>query len=81
MRMKLAFMAAPVAQRMGKTCSDFAKKEARKLNKLKYILFDVDDTVTNGGKLTGEAYAAMWKLKEHGFKLIPVTAGPQAGAI
>lgn len=44
-------------------------------------MFDVDDTVTNGGKLTGEAYAAMWKLKEHGFKLIPVTAGPQAGAI
>ena len=33
----------------------FCEKEARKLNKLKYILFDVDDTVTNGGKLTGEA--------------------------
>lgn len=49
----------------------FCEKEARKLNKLKYILFDVDDTVTNGGKLTGEAFAAMWKLKEHGFKLIP----------
>ena len=30
----------------------FCEKEARKLNKLKYILFDVDDTVTNGGKLT-----------------------------
>ena len=29
----------------------FCEKEARKLNKLKYILFDVDDTVTNGGKL------------------------------
>ena len=41
----------------------FCEKEARKLNKLKYILFDVDDTVTNGGKLTGEAFAAMWKLK------------------
>lgn len=54
----------------------FCEKEARKLNKLKYILFDVDDTVTNGGKLTGEAYAAMWKLKEHGFKLIPVTGRP-----
>ena len=27
----------------------FCEKEARKLNKLKYILFDVDDTVTNGG--------------------------------
>ena len=54
----------------------FCEKEARKLNKLKYILFDVDDTVTNGGKLTGEAFAAMWKLKEHGFKLIPVTGRP-----
>ena len=46
----------------------FCEKEARKLNKLKYILFDVDDTVTNGGKLTGEAFAAMWELKEHGLK-------------
>ena len=54
----------------------FCEKEACKLNKLKYILFDVDDTVTNGGKLTGEAFAAMWKLKEHGFKLIPVTGRP-----
>lgn len=54
----------------------FCETEARKLNKLKYILFDVDDTVTNGGKLTGEAYAAMWKLKECGFKLIPVTGRP-----
>lgn len=54
----------------------FCEKEARKLNKLKYILFDVDDTVTNGGKLTGEAYSAMWRLKERGFRLIPVTGRP-----
>ena len=36
----------------------------------------LSDYVTNGGKLTGEAFAAMWKLKEHGFKLIPVTGRP-----
>ncbi len=54
----------------------FCQIEPKKLSRLKYILFDVDDTVTNGGKVTSEAYAAMWKLNGHGLRLIPVTGRP-----
>lgn len=54
----------------------FCQIEKQSLQGLKYILFDVDDTITNGGKLTAQAYAAMWKLKQHGLGLIPVTGRP-----
>ncbi|MBE5784929.1 MAG: HAD family phosphatase, partial [Clostridiales bacterium] len=43
---------------------------------LRYVLFDIDDTVTSGGKLTAAAYSAMWQLKEAGLSLIPVTGRP-----
>lgn len=43
---------------------------------LRFVLFDIDDTVTTAGKLTAEAYSAMWHLKEAGLSLIPVTGRP-----
>lgn len=43
---------------------------------VRYVLFDIDDTVTTCGKLTDEAYAAMWALCRAGFALIPVTGRP-----
>ena len=41
-----------------------------------YILHDIDDTITNDGKLLPESYAAMWELARAGFKVIPVTGRP-----
>ncbi len=50
------------------------------LTKLKncprFILTDIDDTLTDHGQLHAEAYAALWKLKSYGFKIIPVTGRP-----
>lgn len=43
---------------------------------LKYVLCDIDDTITNEGKLTREAYGALWDLHEAGFGVIPVTGRP-----
>lgn len=43
---------------------------------IRFILFDIDDTVTNGGKLTDEAYCAMWDLFRAGYALVPVTGRP-----
>ena len=43
---------------------------------VKYVLTDIDDTLTNSGKLAASSYAAIWKLKEAGFKVIPVTGRP-----
>ena len=43
---------------------------------VRYVLTDIDDTLTNSGKLTASAYSALWKLKKAGFKVIPVTGRP-----
>jgi HAD superfamily hydrolase (TIGR01484 family) len=43
---------------------------------LRYILMDIDDTLTREGKLLSSAYAGLWKLKEGGLKVIPVTGRP-----
>ena len=38
--------------------------------------FDIDDTITTDGRVTAEAYAAMWALHEAGFRLLAVTGRP-----
>jgi len=43
---------------------------------IKGICFDIDDTFTSHGKITGEAFQSLWNLKKAGFKLIPVTGRP-----
>lgn len=44
-----------------------------KLRPIKVVLTDIDDTVTTDGRLTGQAYLAMERLREARFTLIPVT--------
>jgi len=55
---------------MPKNISEFKIKE------LKYLFTDIDDTLTEGGKLHDDAYTAMWKLYRKGVKVIPVTGRP-----
>jgi hydroxymethylpyrimidine pyrophosphatase-like HAD family hydrolase len=43
---------------------------------VRFILMDIDDTLTGGGKLSAASYAALWKLREAGLKVIPVTGRP-----
>ena len=40
------------------------------------LLFDIDDTLTTEGRLTGEAYAAMERLRKAGKLLVPITGRP-----
>lgn len=58
-----------------KNISEITKEE---VSKIKYVLTDIDGTLTNGTLLFPETYAALWKLREAGFKVIPVT-GRTAG--
>lgn len=44
--------------------------------KVRGLCFDIDDTLSTDGKLTAEAYAALWRLREAGFAVIPVTGRP-----
>jgi len=40
------------------------------------VCLDIDDTLSTSGKLTAEAYSALWKLKEAGFAVVPITGRP-----
>jgi HAD superfamily hydrolase (TIGR01484 family) len=43
---------------------------------LRFVLFDIDDTLTTGGRLTAAAYMALESLSERGLRLIAVTGRP-----
>ena len=43
---------------------------------VRYILMDIDDTLTLRGKLLSSSFSALWKLKEAGLRVIPVTGRP-----
>jgi HAD superfamily hydrolase (TIGR01484 family) len=44
--------------------------------RLRGLLFDIDETLTTEGRLTGEAYAALERLKNAGRIVVPVTGRP-----
>lgn len=44
--------------------------------RVRYVLTDIDDTMTDHGRLGAKAYAAMEALEEAGLKVIPVTGRP-----
>ncbi len=48
------------------------------ISNIRGVFFDIDDTITTDGKLTDEAYSALWALKAKGYKLVPVTGRPAA---
>ena len=43
---------------------------------IEFILTDIDDTLTTEGQLGSRAYEALWKLRDAGLKLIPITGRP-----
>jgi HAD superfamily hydrolase (TIGR01484 family) len=49
--------------------------EARDLESVRYLLTDIDDTLTTDGQLLPETYRAIWNLHEAGIKVITVTGG------
>jgi HAD-superfamily hydrolase, subfamily IIB len=52
-----------------KNISEFSKP-------LRFLLTDIDDTLTDEGHLGPEAYQALWDLHHAGIKVIPVTGRP-----
>lgn len=45
-------------------------------HRLKFLLTDIDDTLTDEGHLGPEAYQALWELHDSGIHVIPVTGRP-----
>ncbi len=50
--------------------------ELRDPQRIRGVLFDIDDTLTTDGRLTAEAYGAMERLKRAGKLLVPITGRP-----
>jgi HAD superfamily hydrolase (TIGR01484 family) len=48
--------------------------EARRA--VRFVLLDIDDTLTTEGRLTAAAYGALEKLSERGLRVVPVTGRP-----
>jgi HAD superfamily hydrolase (TIGR01484 family) len=53
----------------------FAEFPTASLSAIRYVLTDIDDTLTHEGRLPGQTYLAMERLRQAGLKIIPVTAG------
>lgn len=49
---------------------------AARLRRLRWVLTDIDDTLTTEGRLTAAAYAAMERLTAAGIAVVPVTGRP-----
>lgn len=43
---------------------------------IKYVFTDIDDTLTEHGKLPKDSYSALWDLSQAGIAVIPVTGRP-----
>lgn len=43
---------------------------------IRFVLLDIDDTLTTEGRLTAAAYAALERLSRRGLRVIPVTGRP-----
>ncbi|WP_419903394.1 HAD-IIB family hydrolase [Kiloniella sp.] len=45
-------------------------------NQIRYVLTDIDDTVTSDGHLSADSYLALERLSNAGLKVIPITGRP-----
>lgn len=43
---------------------------------IRVVFCDIDDTLTDNGKLQPESYSALWALQNRGIKVVPVTGRP-----
>jgi HAD superfamily hydrolase (TIGR01484 family) len=54
----------------------FARLPRARLGRVRFVLTDVDDTLTEGARLSAATYDALERLTDGGFRVIPITAAP-----
>ena len=47
-----------------------------RLRSVRAVAFDIDDTITEDGRITADAYSALWQLRDAGLVLLAVTGRP-----
>jgi len=55
---------------------NFSQLSAHESKRIKGILTDIDDTLTENGKLTQEGFEALWRAKNAGLHVVPITGRP-----
>jgi HAD superfamily hydrolase (TIGR01484 family) len=55
---------------------EWAKASRDELKGIQGVCLDIDETLSTRGKLTDEAYSALWALKRAGFAVVPITGRP-----
>ncbi|MDR2181760.1 MAG: HAD-IIB family hydrolase [Treponema sp.] len=64
------------SERLPAGIKPLASLGAAAAKKIRYVLMDIDDTLTTAGKLPAAAYDALWRLKAAGLRTVPVTGRP-----
>jgi HAD superfamily hydrolase (TIGR01484 family) len=59
-----------------RTPQPLAQAPAAVLAGIGMLLTDIDDTLTTGGRVTREAYEALWRAHDAGLRVVPVTGRP-----
>lgn len=54
----------------------YARAKPTDLARVRGVCLDIDDTLSTEGKLTSKAYDALWRLKQAGFFVVPITGRP-----
>jgi HAD superfamily hydrolase (TIGR01484 family) len=54
----------------------WSQVEPATLEQIQGVCLDIDETLSTRGKLTAEAFSALWGLKQAGFKVVPITGRP-----
>jgi hypothetical protein len=53
-----------------------SRLDASSAKRIRFVLTDIDDTLTEKGKLLSASYDALWRLYESGIAVIPITGRP-----
>lgn len=61
---------------MSATPTLLSQAPASELKQVRGICLDIDETLSTRGKLTAEAYRALWRLKQAGYFVVPITGRP-----
>jgi HAD superfamily hydrolase (TIGR01484 family) len=56
--------------------ANWADADPKLLSRLRGVCLDIDETLSTRGKLTAEAYDALWRLKDAGLHVVPITGRP-----
>jgi HAD superfamily hydrolase (TIGR01484 family) len=63
-------------KKTGRRILPFSRAHLTELSQIRGVCLDIDDTLSTRGKLTAEAFTALWRLKKSGYFVVPITGRP-----